>query len=103
MSEQARYPSSDMRLQVRQITFQAERINSYELVHPDGLELPPFTAGAHIDFHFRDGSVRQYSLCNDPAERHRYLIAVLREDEGVEPRWFSFFFFSQFACRRALG
>ena len=80
MSEQARYPTSDMRLQVRQITFQAERINSYELVHPDGLELPPFTAGAHIDFHFRDGSVRQYSLSNDPSERHRYVIAVLRED-----------------------
>lgn len=82
MSEQARYPASDMRLQVRQITFQAERINSYELVHPDGLELPPFSAGAHIDFHFHDGSVRQYSLSNDPVERHRYVIAVLREDDG---------------------
>jgi len=82
MTEKARYPASDMRLQVRQVTFQAERINSYELVHPDGRELPPFSAGAHIDFHFRDGSVRQYSLCNDPAERHRYLIAVLREDDG---------------------
>ncbi len=71
-----------MRLQVRQVTYQARDINSYELVHPEGKPLPTFTAGAHIDFHFRDGSVRQYSLCNDPSERHRYLIAVLREEYG---------------------
>lgn len=71
-----------MRVQVRQVTYQAKDINSYELVHPQGMELPPFTAGAHIDFYFRDGSIRQYSLCNDPAERHRYLIAVLREAHG---------------------
>jgi tert-butyl alcohol monooxygenase/tert-amyl alcohol desaturase reductase len=71
-----------MILRVRQITYQAIDINSYELVHPEGDELPPFEAGAHIDFHFRDGSVRQYSLCNDPSERHRYLIAVLRDTKG---------------------
>jgi vanillate monooxygenase ferredoxin subunit len=28
--------------------------------------------------HVPDGPVRQYSLCNAPGERHRYLIAVLR-------------------------
>ena len=67
---------------MRQITHQAIKINSYELVHPEGEELPEFSAGAHIDFYFRDGSVRQYSLCNDPAERHRYLIAILRDPQG---------------------
>ena len=78
------YPETGMILRVRQITYQAEKINSYELTDPEGKgkELPPFTAGAHIDFHFRDGSVRQYSLCNDPAERHRYLISILREEQG---------------------
>ena len=75
-----------MILRVRQITYQAEKINSYELTDPGGKELPPFTAGAHIDFHFRDGSVRQYSLCNDPAERHRYLISILREEHGRAAR-----------------
>ncbi len=82
MAEETKYPKSGIRLQVRQITHQAKDINSYVLVHPEGKELAPFTAGAHIDFHFRDGSVRQYSLCNDPTERHRYLIAVLREADG---------------------
>jgi len=82
MEDGAHYPINATRLQVRQVTFQAEGINSYELVHPDGEALQPFEAGAHIDFYFHDGSVRQYSLCNDPAERHRYLIAVLRDAKG---------------------
>ena len=82
LDTKGRYPETGMVLRVRQITFQAEKINSYELTDPEGNALPPFTAGAHVDFHFRDGSVRQYSLCNDPAERHRYLIAILREEHG---------------------
>jgi vanillate O-demethylase ferredoxin subunit len=54
-------------------------ICSFELADPDGGELPAFTAGSHVDVHLADGTIRQYSLCNDPAERHRYRIAVLRE------------------------
>lgn len=53
-------------------------ICSLELATVSGEPLPPFSAGAHIDLHF-SGFVRQYSLCNHPAERHRYQIAVLRE------------------------
>lgn len=83
LDARGKYPKSGMILRVRQITYQANGINSYELVHPDGEELPPFAAGAHIDFHFRDGSVRQYSLCNDPIERHRYVIGVLKEVNGT--------------------
>ena len=79
---QQQYPTHAQRLKVRQVTYQAVGINSYELVSPEGEDLPAFKAGAHIDFYFRDGSVRQYSLCNDPRERHRYLIAVLREPES---------------------
>ena len=82
MSDDDKYPDNATRLQVRQVTHLAEGINSYELVHPDGEDLPPFEAGAHVDFFLRDGSVRQYSLCNDPAERHRYSIAVLKEING---------------------
>ena len=58
---------------------EAEDIASFELRRPDGEPLPAFSAGAHIDVQAGEGLVRQYSLCNDPAERHRYVIGVLRE------------------------
>jgi len=67
---------------VRRIEQQATDIRAFELVDPEGRELPPFTAGAHIDVHLPDEQIRQYSLANDPAERHRYLIGVLREAGG---------------------
>ena len=68
-----------MQLRVRSITYLAEAINGYELVDPRGRDLPRFAAGAHIDLRLGD-LLRQYSLCNDPAERRRYCIAVLREE-----------------------
>jgi ferredoxin-NADP reductase len=71
-----------MLLHIRSITYLAERINSYELVDREGSELPPFEAGAHISVRLGDGLVRDFSLWNDPAERARYCIAVLREPEG---------------------
>lgn len=58
---------------------EAEGICSYELVSVDGAPLPAFSAGAHIDVHIAPGLVRQYSLCNSPSERHRYVIGVLRD------------------------
>ncbi len=60
-------------------TVEALDICSFELVDATGANLPPFSAGAHIDVHLPNGLVRQYSLCNDPAQTHRYLVAVLRD------------------------
>lgn len=60
---------------------EAAGIASFELASPDG-GLPPFTAGSHIDVHVAPGLIRQYSLFNSPNERHRYRIAVLREEHG---------------------
>jgi ferredoxin-NADP reductase len=68
-----------MLLRIRSITYLATRINGYELVDPDGNDLPPFTAGAHISVRLTEEIVRDFSLWNDPAERTRYCIAVLRE------------------------
>jgi len=72
-------PNDLLSVRVLSVRYEAEDINSYELVDPDGRELPRFTAGAHIDLHLRDGRIRQYSLCNDPAERHRYVVGVLKD------------------------
>ena len=63
-------------------TREAEGVCSYELSCAQGKPLPPFSAGAHIDVHLPGGLVRQYSLCNHPQERHRYLIGVLNEAES---------------------
>jgi vanillate O-demethylase ferredoxin subunit len=60
-------------------TGEAEDIVSFELAGLDRQPLPPFSAGSHIDVQIREGLVRQYSLCNAPSERHRYLIGVLRD------------------------
>lgn len=42
-----------------------------------GEELPPFSAGAHLDLHLTEGLVRQYSLCGDPRDRHCYRLGIL--------------------------
>jgi ferredoxin-NADP reductase len=76
---QARQWNSRMlHVRVARKTNEARGICSFELVAVSGRRLPRFSAGAHIDVHVREGLVRQYSLCNHPAERHRYLIAVQR-------------------------
>lgn len=60
----------------------ADGIHLFELRHPAGAPLPAFTAGAHIQLRVPNGLVRKFSLCNDPAERDRYCVAVKREDSG---------------------
>lgn len=71
-----------LQLQLRAITCLADDICSFEFVDPQHKPLPQFTAGAHIDVHLPDGVIRQYSLCNDPTETHRYVVAVLRDPNG---------------------
>ncbi len=58
---------------------EAAGICSFELVRLDGGSLPAFSAGSHIDVQIPDGITRQYSLCNEPSEQHRYVIAVLKD------------------------
>jgi ferredoxin-NADP reductase len=57
-------------------------VKLFTLVDPDHWELPPFRPGAHIDLHLPGRMVRTYSLCNDPADNTRYLVAVKREKAG---------------------
>jgi ferredoxin-NADP reductase len=72
---------------VRQVTVSnrlplARGVLGLELVPADGMALPPWEAGAHIDLVLSDGMVRQYSLCGDPANQDAYLIAVLLVADG---------------------
>ena len=69
-------------LRIAQVRDVATGIRSFELTHPHGKQLAPFTAGSHVKVQTPAGSERKYSLCNDPRERHRYVIAVKREEGG---------------------
>lgn len=69
-------------LLVRGIRMQAEGIHAFDLVHPEGQELPLVEAGAHVDVHLPGGIVRSYSLAGDPDDRTRWTLGVLREPKG---------------------
>jgi vanillate O-demethylase ferredoxin subunit len=72
-----------MQARVKAITWEAEGILSFELwPMPPRKELPPFTAGAHIDVHLPNGLLRTYSLLNAQEERHRYVIGVNRDPQS---------------------
>ncbi|MGM4891011.1 PDR/VanB family oxidoreductase [Tardiphaga sp. 839_C3_N1_4] len=75
-------PITRVRTIVDKIEDGGRGIKLFSLVDPDHWELPPFRPGAHIDLHLPRGLVRTYSLCNDPADSKRYVVAVKREAEG---------------------
>ncbi len=66
-----------MKLRISDIRQETASVRAFELVDPAGAMLPPFTAGAHVDVLTPSGLTRQYSLCNSPHERLRYVIGVL--------------------------
>jgi ferredoxin-NADP reductase len=69
--------AAPLQLQVARRERHTAQIVVLDLQSPDGVPLPPFEAGAHVDLHLGDGLVRQYSLCGDPADRSRYRLGVL--------------------------
>lgn len=71
--------TTSLLVRVAQRREEARGIASFELRALDGGELPPFTAGAHIDVLAPNGVVRQYSICSSPLERERYLLGILDE------------------------
>ena len=76
------HADTQMPLRIAHVHDAADGIRSFELVQPDGTELPPFTPGSHVRVQAPNGLMRKYSLCNDPGERHRYVITVKRDDAG---------------------
>ncbi|MEO8311377.1 MAG: 2Fe-2S iron-sulfur cluster-binding protein [Caldimonas sp.] len=68
---------------IRQLT---ARVRAYELRSVDGAEVPPVSAGSHIDVpvRLRNGvvSTRRYSIASNAPRDGSYEIAVLREEQG---------------------
>ncbi len=71
-----------MKVQVKKKIDEAQDIVALELADPNGHPLPTFSAGAHIDVNLGPGLTRQYSLCNNPVDRTRYVLGVLLEPES---------------------
>ena len=71
-----------IRVEVTAVEHMTDTISKYEFSTLDGSDLPPWTAGAHLDIVVAPEYLRQYSMSGDPADRSTYQIGVLREDEG---------------------
>ena len=65
-------------VRVNAIRYAARDTNIYELVRPDGMALPAYEPGAHVDLHLPNGIVRQYSLIT-PDQTARYTFGIKRD------------------------
>lgn len=68
-------------LRVCEARTEADDVRALRLAHRDGLPLPRWAPGAHVDVLVGEGEVRQYSLCSSPAD-DEWRIAVLRARGG---------------------
>ncbi|MDV7087399.1 PDR/VanB family oxidoreductase [Rhodococcus opacus] len=60
----------------------ADGVVAVRLADPDGGRVPAWDPGSHIDIIIDESTVRQYSLCGDPADDTCLTVAVLREERG---------------------
>jgi len=71
-----------IQVEITKADMSADGVAVYEFRSVDGQDLPEWKAGAHLDIVVAPEFLRQYSMSGDPADRTKYQIAVLREDEG---------------------
>ncbi|MCJ8307776.1 MAG: 4Fe-4S dicluster domain-containing protein [Hyphomicrobiales bacterium] len=71
-----------VRVEIVYVDKMTDDVTLYEFATLDGAPLPEWTAGAHLDIVVAPEFLRQYSMSGDPADRSKYQIGVLREDEG---------------------
>lgn len=60
----------------------ADDVHLFELALAGRQPLPAFSAGSHVTVLTPNGMTRRYSLCNEPGDRDRYVIAVKRDAQG---------------------
>ncbi|WP_420751076.1 PDR/VanB family oxidoreductase [Rhodococcus sp. O3] len=60
----------------------ADGVVAVRFADPDGGCVPAWDPGSHIDIIIDESTVRQYSLCGDPADDTCLTVAVLREENG---------------------
>ena len=65
-----------LRLRLVRISYEAERVCSFEFEDVYGGLLPPATPGAHVDISLPSGLSRSYSLVGTGAALRRYVVAV---------------------------
>ena len=71
-----------VRVQVSKVEEMTGKVSKYEFTALDGSPLPEWSAGAHLDIVVAPEFLRQYSMSGDPADRSKYQVGVLREDDG---------------------
>lgn len=69
-------------LVVESCTEVADDVVAVTLVHPEGMPLPAWTPGAHIDLVLTPDTTRQYSLCSSPADAHRFTVGILKAPDS---------------------
>ncbi|MGI9356164.1 MAG: 2Fe-2S iron-sulfur cluster-binding protein, partial [Rhizobiaceae bacterium] len=67
---------------VSKVETMTDDVTKYEFQSVTGAELPEWSAGAHLDIVVAPEFLRQYSMSGDPADRSKYQIGVLRENDG---------------------
>lgn len=77
--------TATLRLRLERKETVATDVVALELTSPDGLPLPAWEPGAHLDLVLPDGRARSYSLCGVPSDRQRFRLAVRRgvDSHGV--------------------
>jgi ferredoxin-NADP reductase len=71
---------ADVRVDAKQHV--SDGVVALTLREVDDHPLPAWTPGAHIDLILGEAPTRQYSLCGDPADHHRWRLGVLRDPDG---------------------
>lgn len=75
-------PSKTLKLRIDRVVAEAIGVLSFDLVDPDGAELPPWEPGAHVEVTVSEQFRRQYSLCGELQNPYVFRIGVLDAPDG---------------------